>query len=266
MLVGSHGETVNVEWLKGAAIAGILILIAALAVAGYFYFLYRTEVQENSGAHRLTSAVQKRAAPPKVPANVSSPRPAAPEPSVRRTPVVTQESPAAATAAESPADKTAAEAEKSEVSEAADAEKSAAGDEAQVPEETASPVRSEKPAPVSAEDFEIFYNKSRRILEVKFALKNIDSNESRASGQVFVVLKSDRLNPNRWLSLPETQLISGKPSGKEPGEAFSISRFKTVRIEAKGQPAPNRFDTATVFIFSETGELLLEKDFLVNTD
>ncbi len=272
ILLGDHGEIINVGWLKGAALAGMLFLIAALAAAAYFYVLYRNAVQENSGARHLTRTAQQRAAPQKAGTETS---PSASEPKVGKTPAPTQKSPATESAggSQSPVDKSAAateikatDAEMPENSRAEASEESAAGDEAQIPAETASPLSAEKPAAVSAENFEIFYNKSRKILEVKFDLKNTDPNESRASGQVFVVLKSEQLNPNRWLTLPETELISGKPSGKEPGEAFNISRFKTVRLEAKGQPAPSRFDAATVFVFSETGELLLEKDFPVNTE
>jgi len=270
ILLGDHGEIINVEWLKGAALAGMLFLIAALAAATYFYFLYTNAVYENRGVHGLTDA-QQRAAPSTAGEDISLPAAAAPEPNVRSKPAPDL-LPPETSGAESPADKTAAASkEKTAVTENreaedAGAEKADADNEAQVPEEAASSTGLEKPVAVSAEDFEIFYNKSRRVLEVKFALKNIDPKESRAAGQVFVVLKSDRLSPNRWLTIPETELVSGKPSGKEPGEVFSISRFKIVRIEAKGQPAPDRFNTATVFIFSETGELMLEKDFPVNTD
>jgi hypothetical protein len=37
-----------------------------------------------------------------------------------------------------------------------------------------------------------------------------------------------------------------------------------VRLKAKGSGDPDRFKTASVFVFAPAGEMLLEKDFPVN--
>lgn len=132
-------------------------------------------------------------------------------------------------------------------------------------EEPAS-VQPAKSPPVAIEDFDVSYIRRRRILNVRFLIRNIGTDSDRASGHAIVVLKPDKRNQRRWLTLPPTDLISGRPSGEQEGESFSISNFRTMRFEAKGQRYPKRFKTATVFIFSEEGELVLEKDFPVEIE
>jgi hypothetical protein len=76
-----------------------------------------------------------------------------------------------------------------------------------------------------------------------------------------VVLKSEGIPENQWVTLPPANLISGRPSEEEAGETFAISRFKTLKFQAKRQTNPGKFKIATVFIFDRDGSLMLEKDF-----
>jgi hypothetical protein len=58
-------------------------------------------------------------------------------------------------------------------------------------------------------------------------------------------------------------LEDGKPTGKRRGHSFGINYFKTMRLSARAPKSPEKFKTATVFVFSREGELLLEKKYPV---
>jgi hypothetical protein len=61
-------------------------------------------------------------------------------------------------------------------------------------------------------------------------------------------------------------LTSGKPSDIQKGHFFKIARYKTVKLFATNQTAPERFTTATVFVFTPKGELVLEKAIPVSIE
>jgi hypothetical protein len=78
-----------------------------------------------------------------------------------------------------------------------------------------------------------------------------------------VVLKADRMDPSAWLAMPDVRLVNGEPGG-ERGQAFRISRFRDMEIEAMGQADPSSFKAATVYVFDSSGAKILEKDFPID--
>jgi Sec-independent protein translocase protein TatA len=102
-----------------------------------------------------------------------------------------------------------------------------------------------------------------KTLQVRFDLKNVDPDLNPVSGRTVVILKTGEQNQKNWLTLPFVPLVSGKPASTTTGRTFLISRFKTVKFSIAGQLNPNRYKTATVFVFSTSGDTLLEKDFTV---
>ncbi|MEA3435923.1 MAG: hypothetical protein U9R43_05615, partial [Thermodesulfobacteriota bacterium] len=81
------------------------------------------------------------------------------------------------------------------------------------------------------------------------------------AGRSVVILKNKGDNDQKkWLVLPRVPLASGKPSGKK-GHHFSIFNLITMKFRANDQTGPGQFNIATVYIYSTTGKLLLEKDF-----
>jgi hypothetical protein len=69
---------------------------------------------------------------------------------------------------------------------------------------------------------------------------------------------------HQWISLPEMPLVEGRPSGQKQGHTFGIRNFKTMRFTGKMPPDAEKFQTATVYVFTRDGELLFEQDFAVN--
>ncbi|MBA3016941.1 MAG: hypothetical protein KJ550_10910 [Proteobacteria bacterium] len=118
----------------------------------------------------------------------------------------------------------------------------------------------EKPAIVSVNNFNVYYEKDKNILRVQYIIKNTDLN-TKIAGYTVVILKDNEVNQNEWLILPsDNNLIEGKPSGKA-GQVFLISSFREIKLKATQLTNPNRFKKVTVFVFSNKGDLLLEKDF-----
>ncbi|MCJ7615891.1 MAG: hypothetical protein MUO43_05080, partial [Desulfobacterales bacterium] len=117
----------------------------------------------------------------------------------------------------------------------------------------------EKPAIVSVNNFNVYYEKDKNILRVQYIIENKDLN-TKIAGYTVAILKDNEVNQNEWLILPSDNLIEGKPSGKV-GQVFFISNFREIKLKATQLTKPNRFKKITVFVFSNKGELLLEKDF-----
>ena len=99
------------------------------------------------------------------------------------------------------------------------------------------------------------------MLRVQYMLRNTGSKAHAIAGRSVVILKNKGDdNQKKWLILPRVPLVSGKPSGKK-GRNFSIFNLKTMKFRANDQTGPGQFNTATVYIYSTTGKLMLEKDF-----
>ena len=116
---------------------------------------------------------------------------------------------------------------------------------------------------VAIEDFKLSVKSSNNSLRVRFKLKNTSSDSRHVSGHAIVVLKGEKIQENQWVSLPGISLIGGKPNGKQQGNAFGIKNFKMMQFTANKSRSPELFQTASVYVFAKTGELLLEQDFPV---
>lgn len=128
------------------------------------------------------------------------------------------------------------------------------------------PQQTEQPrsrAAVSVDNFKIFHESKTGALNIQFDLKNAGADIQYITGYAFVILKENNIDQNNWLSVPDVPLVSKRPSDISKGRRFSISRFKQVFLTAKIKSPPQRFKIATVFAFSVSGELLLEKDLPV---
>jgi len=135
-------------------------------------------------------------------------------------------------------------------------------------EKTAEPPAAENPSQsslsVAIENFEISARADENILNVQFKIKNTSPNSERVSGHTIVVLKGEALQQNKWLPIPAVSLSDGKPTGGQRGYTFGINYFKTMRFKANLPKSPEIYQSATVFIFSQNGDLLLEQDYPVN--
>jgi hypothetical protein len=130
---------------------------------------------------------------------------------------------------------------------------------------TEAPEESQAPSgKVALEDFRVIYEPAQKRYQAVFKLKNTTEESRRVSGRAAVVLKGDDPNPDTWLTMPTVELVDGKPAGRIRGQSFAIHYFKVMEFDKVSSAAPEIFHQATVFVFSSSGDLLLEQDFTIN--
>jgi hypothetical protein len=263
IFIGNHGKTITLNRFKGMVLlAGAVVCISIAIAAGLLYLslnIRQDKKQLESDLKDLKSQIKAirfekdvlmtklvlaesrtKASPAKVPPQpIESAAPsAAPQHNPAETekpgqsgqPVKIQKAPSPEKKAESPA------AENQSVSDLS----------------------------VALENFKISPRADENLLRVQFKIKNTTPNARRVSGHAIVVLKGEQLEPYKWLSIPGVSLSDGKPTGKQRGYTFGINYFKTMRFKANLPKSLPIYQTATVFIFTRNGDLLLEQDFPLN--
>ena len=117
---------------------------------------------------------------------------------------------------------------------------------------------------VAIESFKTYSKSDENLLRVQYKIKNTSPNAQRVAGHTIVVLKGEQLRQDQWLTIPRISLSNGKPNGRQRGHSFGIKNFKTMRFKTKLPKSPEIYRKASVYIFTQKGDLLLEKDFPVN--
>jgi len=247
LLVDDHGKVISFSRFKEAVIISSSMLFVATIAAVIFLLLYKNALNDNTKLQDILSTSQKK---------VSTLRN---EKDILMARLVISGSKVNTNSAkkhESKPKKINAYTEKS----TSDKKELNAADDKQdvrLPQKHLD----EKPAIVSVNNFNVYYNKDKNILSVQYIIKKTTLT-AKIAGHTLTILKNNEVNPNEWLILPSDDLIEGKPSGKA-GQTFLISNFRKIKFKAAELTNPNRFKKATVFVFSKKGELLLEKDFPV---
>lgn len=121
-------------------------------------------------------------------------------------------------------------------------------------------------APVPAEDLlvdnlEIWKQEEGLAVKFQFILKNAGASESKIQGYTFLVLKPEEGSSEVPRGSPWTPLKDGQPTIYKKGQYFSIARFKYVRGTVPQIQDVERFQTATIYVYTESGDLLVEKVF-----
>lgn len=117
---------------------------------------------------------------------------------------------------------------------------------------------------VAIENFKASTEADENLLRVQFKIKNTSPNSQHVSGHAIVVLKGEQIQQNKWLTIPRMSLSDGKPTGRQRGYDFGINHFKTMRLKTNLPSSPEIYQSATVFIYTRNGNLILEQDFPVN--
>jgi hypothetical protein len=117
---------------------------------------------------------------------------------------------------------------------------------------------------VAVEDFKVSRESGNKNLNAQFKIKNTSKGPEplKVSGRSVVVLKGADLSIDKWLVMPSVDLAGDRPSGKR-GKSFSIQRFWTMNFTSKAPNHSDQFETAAVYVFTKTGELLLEQNFSI---
>ena len=118
---------------------------------------------------------------------------------------------------------------------------------------------------VDIDDFFALIEENSNTLRIKYKIRNVSQSPKMVSGRTFMILKGKEDDQKNRLVFPEVPLVSGKPSRINSGRSFSITRFKTIRFKAPYLNGDKPFLEATILIYSNAGNLLLEKSFPIKT-
>jgi hypothetical protein len=118
-------------------------------------------------------------------------------------------------------------------------------------------------ARVSIRNLEIWLEPDDNEFKFKFMVRNTDRESGKVAGYAFLVLKpkGDSGKPPRVF--PVTPLKNGKPDNFKDGHHFSIARYTFVRGTLAEVSTIGPFETAKIYVYSDTGDFLLEKAFNV---
>lgn len=116
---------------------------------------------------------------------------------------------------------------------------------------------------VAVENFKVSRESDNDRLNAQFKIKNTSLGSQRAVGKAIVILKGADLEKHQWLVMPSVALVGNKPTGKR-GKSFSIQRFRIMDFTSKAPDHADQFQTAVVYVFSKSGQMLLEQDFAIH--
>ncbi len=262
LFVENHGKTISIRRFKGIAITSIFFLIILITATVCLYFLFNIEREQNKILMNTLAQFQQQVVSLKNDREVLMARLVVAESKIESSQVKTEE-----TLPEKMLDNNdlISSSKKSE-SDATDLEKIDLFNKTQTEEkfttlEPNTSVQPAKPLRVMVDKFNIYHKPDINTLIMEFTLRNIGLKTELVSGDVIVVLKDDEVKMDNWITVPSGAVVSEQLSRKKKGHAFSIYRFVTLKFKVKGETSPDRFKIATVFVFSQKGDLLLKKDF-----
>ena len=238
LFIGDRGKTITFYHFKKIVITAIIVVILSIAAGGWFYYMYRDGLAENKTLRTEINNLKRALDSERHEKEIITAR------------LIVSES----------------RNEKSRVKAKSDKPK-------EIPEKKPAPTPPAiakkpvlkppgPPVSVSAENFLVFYEPDINRLRVEYKVVNTGSRNQPVSGRTVVVLKDDSDTPNKWLILPRVPIIEGRPTG-DKGRSFTIRNFRTMRFKSNNQVGPDQYKIATVYIFTTTGTLLLEKEYPV---
>jgi hypothetical protein len=258
LFVGNRGKPITIKRFKGMVLITLIVIIVSIGIGIGLYFWNRDILREKNQLEAQLKRVEEQN------------QELRDERDILMTRLVLAESRAEG-------------AQESVPEKQADEEISAADHQAAADVETADPIvmaetenerqnlastQAESSPPnsglsVAIENFKINTRSGSNSLRVQFKLKNTSPYSQHVSGHAIVVLKGEAVEQSDWLALPDISLVDGKPKGNQQGNAFGISNFRIMKFRTKKPSSPEKFQTASIYVFTKTGEVLLEQDFPV---
>ncbi len=259
MFIEDHGKTIKIRKIRELALISVFALVVAVTAAISFYIFYKSTLEKNKTLQNSLETSKQQVISLRHDKDILMARMVVAESRIETIFADTQEKSINKHSGKSTDRSSFVKTEHN----MADVKKNALSVKKQ-PEKKpilSTSIQSQKPLIAAIKDFIFFCEPDSDALKVQFTIKKIDPNSKSISGYIFVVLKNNELSQDQWLTLPSVPLISEKPSQTDKGQYFSITRFKTIKFKKKNQADSNRFNNATVFVYSKKGKLLLEKNF-----
>ena len=115
---------------------------------------------------------------------------------------------------------------------------------------------------VAVDKLEIWREPGDNNFRFRYLVKNANREGGRVSGYTFLVLTPHESSPAVPPRIfPGTSLVGGKPSDYKRGLYFSIARYKSVDGTLTDISTIKQYRTATIYAYSNTGNLLMERTF-----
>ena len=258
LFIGNRGRTIKLKRFKGMVFLTFLGLSVSIAIAVGLFFWNQSIIREKHGLENNLETLKKRIEALKH------------EKDILMTRLVLAESRNQANEGGAP--------EKASEEKATNQNESGPGETKQTPQLVAKtidtpakkriePKRESEPSEtglsIAIENFKITNKSNNNKLRIQFKIKNTSANSQHVSGHAIVVLKGDQIKQNSWLIVPRMPLVEGKPTGKQRGYSFGINYFRTMRFTTSAPKFPEKYQTASVYVFTHDGKLLHEQDFTV---
>ena len=258
LFIGDHGNVVTLKRFKAIVLASGFLFLAAIGAAAVLFYMNKGVVKENQGYRNRIENFQKKIETLRHEKEILMARLVLAESKAKENTAERQQS-----QAEINTDKQAApESQTASRIEALEVKKKMASVPAATPPKPAA-LESRDIEPefrVAVENFKVSRVPGSADVNAEFRIKNTSPESQKVSGHAVVVLKGAGLPKHKWLVMPAVSMVGDRPSGKR-GKRFSIQRFRTMRFTSRAPEDSGEFQTAAVYVFSESGELVLQQDF-----
>jgi hypothetical protein len=134
------------------------------------------------------------------------------------------------------------------------------GREAEAPAGSAAALAEEG---VSAAGLRVRHRRRAQVLEVQLTVTNGNPGRRTVKGTAVAVLKSDELDPDKWLALPRIPLMDGRPTGQPKGHAFEIRQSKVLALTAAADKPLPAYSAAIIYLFDGDGRPIYVREFAV---
>ncbi|MEE4357937.1 MAG: hypothetical protein V2I97_15825 [Desulfococcaceae bacterium] len=275
LLVEDCGETVRIPFFRFILIFWALLTLAAVGTAAFYYYRYRDAVSEKQTFSALPADKEQQGPSPLPGIRRDNEKKLTAAPGqARRTPHKENQTGkeklpvSLSSKPDGPAEKNPdlpdtgsenkGESAGEKIPENAETQKQTVKAE-EGTEKPAENLPNPKDARVSVDDFVWTYTESAGKLHVRFNIRNADPDAGPVSGEIFLLLETG-ISSGKSLLLPGGNAVSGSPPEDAQGERFSISRFKTVEMEARNVGGKKHFTQARVFVYDDERHILLKQD------
>jgi hypothetical protein len=258
LFIGDHGNVITLKWFKSIVLATGFLFFVAIGALAVLIFMNKGILDENQGFRKRIENFQNNIETLRHEKEIMMARLVLAESKIKENAAKSQHSQAELNTddqitAES---QTASKIETVEVN-----KKMPSVPETTPPQPVSLESRDTEPVfSVAVENFKVSRVSGSANLNAEFRIKNTSPESQKVSGHAVVVLKGNDLPKHKWLVIPAVDLVGDRPSGKR-GKRFAIQRFRTMRFTSRTPGDSGAFQTAAVYIFLKTGELVLQQDF-----
>jgi len=114
-------------------------------------------------------------------------------------------------------------------------------------------------------NFSVSFDNQQQILKAQFRIYNTSRPKKTLVGRTVVVFKASDDPPIQWAVVPEVPLRDGKPVGNK-GKSFRVNNYRTETFKSWRRKNSAEYETASIYIFSEQGELIANQEMPFNVD